>query len=194
MVKARTNREEAAQWERLIEEYEPLLRTIVSDYYVPGVDFDDLLQEARLALVSAYQSYNREKGVPFASYCAVCVRRQMLDCLRDQKRKKHEVLNKADSIDDYDRFGVSDDSHPEEELLASETIAYLRNIFQHSLTSLEKKVLLAYLEGKSYADIAAKLGKSEKAIDNALHRARRKLAAELEGSQVSLQAVIQTRS
>ncbi len=193
MVKANNPGEDQEKWERLIEEYEPLLRTIVSDYYIPGVDFDDLLQEARLALVNAYESYDERHGVPFGSYCAVCVRRKMLDCLRNQKRNKHEVLNGADSLDEYDDFGISDDSHPEEELLASETVAYLRKIIRRCLSTLEQEVLLAYLDGKSYAHAARELKKTEKAVDNALDRARRKLADEVEERKLSLQAVIQTR-
>ena len=44
-----------------------------------------------------------------------------------------------------------------------------------SLSILEKKVLIMYIEGKSYKDIALTLGRNEKSVDNALFRARSKL-------------------
>ena len=43
------------------------------------------------------------------------------------------------------------------------------------LTKYEKKVLIMYIEGKSYKDIALTLGRNEKSVDNALFRARSKL-------------------
>ena len=44
------------------------------------------------------------------------------------------------------------------------------------LSRLEQQVLSEYLEGYSYAEIAKKLGKPEKSIDNAIQRIRKKLS------------------
>ena len=44
-----------------------------------------------------------------------------------------------------------------------------------SLTPLERKVLSGYLEGQSYAGIAAELSVSVKSVDSALQRIRAKL-------------------
>ena len=49
-----------------------------------------------------------------------------------------------------------------------------------ALSRREKQVLLLYLRGLSYAQIAKSLGLTEKAVDNALQRARAKLKAELQ--------------
>ena len=43
------------------------------------------------------------------------------------------------------------------------------------LSDLEWKVLMSYLDGKSYQEIAAELGRHIKSIDNALQRVKRKL-------------------
>ena len=184
--------DEEQTYTQLIEDYEPLLRTIASDYDIPGVDFDDLLQEARQALVKAHKAYDPTRGVPFPAFCALCVRRKMQDCLRAQKRKKHEFLNRADSIDDYECFQSPANEHPEWELLASETISSLKKFINRCLTSLEKDVLTAYLAGESYETVAKELQKSEKSVDNALHRARSKLAEQIKDQQLSLQAVLLT--
>ena len=49
------------------------------------------------------------------------------------------------------------------------------------LSSLEWSVLRLFLEGYSYAQMADKLGKKEKSIDNALRRIKGKLQDILEG-------------
>ena len=43
------------------------------------------------------------------------------------------------------------------------------------LSSYEAEVLEKYLCGKSYSDIANELGKTEKSIDNALQRIKKKI-------------------
>ena len=43
------------------------------------------------------------------------------------------------------------------------------------LSSLEREVLSAYLDGKSYQEIAQMLGRHVKSIDNALQRVKHKL-------------------
>lgn len=48
------------------------------------------------------------------------------------------------------------------------------------LSDLEGKVLMGYLDGKSYNEIAAEYHRSVKSIDNALQRVKRKLEKYLE--------------
>ena len=48
------------------------------------------------------------------------------------------------------------------------------------LSELEWQVLMFYLEGKSYQEIADELGRHVKSIDNALQRVKRKLERYLE--------------
>jgi RNA polymerase sporulation-specific sigma factor len=43
------------------------------------------------------------------------------------------------------------------------------------LSELERKVLSAYLEGKSYQEISIEMNKHIKSIDNALQRVKKKL-------------------
>ena len=48
------------------------------------------------------------------------------------------------------------------------------------LSPLEWKVLMSYLEGKSYQEMAVELDRHVKSIDNALQRVKRKLERYLE--------------
>lgn len=47
------------------------------------------------------------------------------------------------------------------------------------LSKLETEVLVYYLEGLSYQEIAEKLGKDTKAVDNAVQRIKKKLESAL---------------
>lgn len=52
------------------------------------------------------------------------------------------------------------------------------------LSKLETEVLVYYLEGLSYQEIAEKLGKDTKAVDNAVQRIKKKLESALrEGNE-----------
>ena len=51
----------------------------------------------------------------------------------------------------------------------------IRDKVDQVLSGLEQDVLNAYLDGKSYQEIADKLGRHVKSIDNALQRVKRKL-------------------
>ena len=48
------------------------------------------------------------------------------------------------------------------------------------LSELERKVLMLYLDGRSYQEIAVDLRRHVKSIDNALQRVKRKLERYLE--------------
>ena len=48
------------------------------------------------------------------------------------------------------------------------------------LSDFEKRTLLLYLRGKTYYEISGIVGKSEKSIDNALQRVKKKIEKYLE--------------
>ena len=54
------------------------------------------------------------------------------------------------------------------------------------LSDLERKVLMLYLDGRSYQEISVDLNRHVKSIDNALQRVKRKLERYLELREVSL--------
>ena len=64
---------------------------------------------------------------------------------------------------------------PEELIISREEFTEIETKMGELLSSLEWKVLMYYLEGKSYQEIAEDLGRHVKSIDNALQRVKRKL-------------------
>ena len=60
-------------------------------------------------------------------------------------------------------------------LIKKESLQSLKKTISKCLSEKEKQVLELYLAGESYANIADKLKMSQKSVDNALQRIRRKL-------------------
>ena len=67
-----------------------------------------------------------------------------------------------------------------------ENVGNIRAKINEVLSGLEQEVLNAYLDGKSYQEIAEALGRHVKSIDNALQRVKRKLEKYLELREISL--------
>jgi len=108
----------------------------------------------------------------------MCVERQMVSAVRQATRKKHAPLNSSVSYDqpsfaakDFQKGGAD----PEEQYINRESREKIEKYMRDSLSKMENTVLALYLEGYSYARIAEVLGKDEKAIDNAIQRARKKI-------------------
>ena len=76
--------------------------------------------------------------------------------------------------------------NPEDLILARERTEILYGVFSQCLSKMEKQVLSLFLEGLSYREIAEKLGKDSKAIDNAVQRIRRKLARDPNFGDISV--------
>ena len=75
-------------------------------------------------------------------------------------------------------------SDPEELIINMENVGNIRTKINEVLSGLEQEVLNAYLDGKSYQEIAEALGRHVKSIDNALQRVKRKLEKYLEENQI----------
>ena len=64
---------------------------------------------------------------------------------------------------------------PEEQLIGQEEYEQILQYLKKNLSSLEQTVLGLYLNGYSYQQIALKLDRPPKSIDNALQRIKHKL-------------------
>ena len=65
---------------------------------------------------------------------------------------------------------------PEDFVIARESAGEVERLLYGALSRFESGVLELYLEGMSYKEMAVRLGKSSKSVDNAVQRIRRKLA------------------
>lgn len=167
--------------EILVREYSWLVRMCARPYFLAGGDNEDLFQEGMLGLLSAIRTFDSGRGVKFSTYAEFCVRRRIYSAIKSASGNKHTPLNNYISLeslhnDKNSTQGVSYLRVPEEILVARERVGEIEKLLYGALSRFESGVLELYLEGMSYSVMAALLGKSEKSIDNAVQRIRRKLS------------------
>ncbi len=160
--------------EAVLAEFLPLIKSRASRFKnVAGMEADDLIQEGMIALLRAVRTYKTDSSASFRTYAAVCVENGMLSAVRRAGRKKDRPLN--DSVDLSDVESEIGSESVEDMAIRKAEIAELMARIETDLSVFEKSVFSLYLEGCSYKTMAERLDSTEKAVDNALQRARRKL-------------------
>ena len=158
----------------LIARMMPAIRKGAAECTAPGLDFDDAVQEGLIGLCHAVRGFDPAAGQTFTAYAAACIRHAQQDARRAALRKKHAPLNYSVPLPAAEE---STDTRPGPEELAifGEQYADTLRRMQTELSSLERTVLMAGLEGRTPAQTARELGLPAKNVANALARARRKL-------------------
>jgi len=172
--------------EYLINKYRNFVRVKAKSYFLVGADREDIIQEGMIGLYKAIRDFKEDKLSSFKAFAELCITRQIITAIKTATRQKHIPLNSYISLnkpiydEDSDRTlidvltGVKV-TNPEEVFITHELSDDLREKIQENLSELESQVLMSYLEGKSYQEMAKELKRHVKSIDNALQRVKRKI-------------------
>ena len=177
--------------EYLIDKYKNFVRAKARSYFLIGADKEDIIQEGMIGLYKAIRDFRPDKLSSFRAFAELCITRQIITAIKTATRQKHIPLNSYISLnkpiydEDSDRTLLDVISgtrltDPEELVISREEFDNIEAKMSEILSSLEWKVLMYYLEGKSYQEIANDLGRHVKSIDNALQRVKHKLERYLE--------------
>ena len=179
------NKEEIQDY--MLSKYKPLVRKRANALYLIGGDTDDLIQEGMIGLFKAIRDFCPDKDSSFYHFAKMCVERQMYTAIEASRRKKHAPLNSYISLyDDSDEKGMAladvltgeEDENPEYLLIDRESVKQKLDALARNLSKMEKQVFDYMLEGLNYRQIAEKMGKSPKSIDNAIQRMKGKAETE----------------
>ena len=107
----------------------------------------------------------------------MCIRDRIYTAIQAASRQKHTPLNSyVELTEGLDATGEGPrGKSPEELLIDQESAENLQVRIEALLSPMENTILEQYLSGENYIQIAEKMGKTPKSIDNALQRIRRKL-------------------
>ncbi len=176
---------EVGALEEIVDRYISLIRSRASCYFIPGAEKDDIIQEGMIGLYKAVMEFDETKASSFSSFAAACVRNNIITAVKSAARKKNMPLNSyvsltKSSFDDegetlMDIIAHGREGDPEAIVIDRENADGIECTLNKALSKFELEVLLEYLSGGSYADIAGKLGRDVKAIDNAIQRVKKKL-------------------
>jgi RNA polymerase sporulation-specific sigma factor len=172
--------------EYLIVKYKNFVRAKARSYFLIGADRDDIMQEGMIGLYKAIRDFRSDKLSSFRAFAELCITRQIITAIKTATRQKHIPLNSYVSLnkpiydEDSDRtlldvISGTKVSDPEELLISREEFGDIEQKMGEILSELEWQVLMAYLDGRSYQEIAEGLDRHVKSIDNALQRVKRKL-------------------
>jgi RNA polymerase sporulation-specific sigma factor len=182
---------DATAEEYLLDKYKNFVRSKARSYFLVGADHEDIVQEGMIGLYKAIRDYRPDKLSSFRAFAELCITRQIITAIKTATRQKHIPLNNYVSLnkplydEESDRTLLDviiegRTSDPEEMIINMENVGNIRTKINEVLSGLEQEVLNAYLDGKSYQEIAESLGRHVKSIDNALQRVKRKLEKYLE--------------
>ena len=177
--------------EYLLNKYKNFVRSKARSYFLIGADHEDIVQEGMIGLYKAIRDYKPEKLSSFRAFAELCITRQIITAIKTATRQKHIPLNSYVSLnkplydEESDRTLLDiimegSSGNPEDMIINQEDLGNIHQKINEVLSSLEQEVLSAYLDGKSYQEIAETLGRHVKSIDNALQRVKRKLEKYLE--------------
>lgn len=167
----------------LIQYYEPEIRKIACKYFLPRADYDDLIQEGRIAIYKAILSYDENSNIPFTHFVRMVIKRKLIDSLRAHNRQKHSNLNDAYSLDNSlsdeqnESFlnTMSDADDPAATVIALDEARLFIQDLSRELSKLERLVFkYHFVAGFKQREVSERLGINPKSLDNAIQRIRRK--------------------
>ena len=172
----------------IVQKYSDFINRICHKYFIVGGTNEDLYQEGVIGLLQACKNFNSdslfdEKFEPFAK---LCIKRQIFDAIKKSNAKKNKALNESVSIvnlmkDNEQKsklevwFDRTTSNDPLDLLLDREKFDERISLCENQLSKFEREVLTHYLDGEKQSEIAKKLGKDVKSIDNTIQRIKTKL-------------------
>jgi len=153
----------------------PLVKAKAAAFAGESLEAEDLAQEGMLGFLSAVYSYKAGGEASFRTYAATCINNRIISAIRTQLGKKNVPLNFSIPFEDDELADGNPGADPQNIVTAQEETARLLGILNFKLSKFEKSVIMLYLAGNSYEQTAEALHTTVKAVDNALHRAKKKL-------------------
>lgn len=168
--------------EYILEKYKPLVKKLTNKMYLLDGEEDDLIQEGMIGLFKAVRDFKDDCDSSFFNFARLCINRQLYSAIQASNRKKNIPLNSYISFSQKEEEGKNfeeilgeDSLSPEQLIIEQEKFEDLTRQVDKLLSKMERQVLDLYLDGYNYIQIAEKMEKSPKSIDNALQRIRQKI-------------------
>ena len=155
--------------------------------FLAGGDSEDLFQEGMLGLLTAIRSFEGGRDASFRTFAEICIRSRLYSAVRAAQGSKHSPLNHSVSFepplfDGTNAYLFSSEESPEDVIIGREELRERLDALKGQLSEFEASILSPYLSGLSCGEIARRVGRSPKAVDNAVQRIRRKVARNFSSS------------
>lgn len=171
----------------LLDKYKGLVRRKARTMFLVGGDTDDLIQEGMIGLYKAVRDYDVRKEASFLTFANLCIDRQIYSAINASNRKKHSPLNSYisfpllnflnDNVTNelYMDKQIVNHRNPEDLYIDRENVLHIEHMLEKELSAFEYEVLKMYIDGADYIEIAERMDKKPKSIDNAIQRIKKKV-------------------
>ena len=171
----------------LLDKYKGLVRRKARTMFLVGGDTDDLIQEGMIGLYKAVRDYDVRKEASFLTFANLCIDRQIYSAINASNRKKHSPLNSYisfpllnflnDNVTNELYMDKQNVNHrnPEDLYIDRENALHIEHMLEKELSAFEYEVLKMYIDGADYIEIAERMDKKPKSIDNAIQRIKKKV-------------------
>lgn len=166
--------------------YEPAIGAIARNYIVRfagcRLSREDLMQEGRVALAQAIETFRSDRGAGFHTFAELVIRRRIISCIKQvihQQRAYDSSVNLDDMVHEntrvYDCVPARKNLDDPEYYCAYRDAGRSLSRVLDALKPKEQKVLGEWISGSSYREAAEHLGVSTKSYDCSLQRLRQKV-------------------
>lgn len=164
----------------LVLRYTGITRWRAGHYAQLGIDPDDLVQEGMIGLLQAIRRYDERREASFKTYAVRCIFSKITTAVNTWYSGKGRAMANYVSLDagggeELQRLLGGSTEDPGDVMILREAAAERNEQMARLLSELERNTLKLYLSGHSYEEMAGTLHLSQKSVDNALQRVRRKL-------------------
>lgn len=167
------NQKDFSDFAACLKSYIPYVKSRVLAFCNNDGEFEDYLQEGLLGLLEASETFEAERNVSFLTYAKVCIDNRLKNFKRGINVKRNVPHNSVFNINDIEE--IKTDETPETIVIDRFEVDLLKQKAKLHLSSMEYRVFCYYICGYSYSEIAKKLSGTEKSVDNAIQRIKRKL-------------------
>ena len=145
------------------------------------------MQEGMFGLIKAMREYDPDRDASFRTFAETCIRHRLYSVVKAAAAGKHAPLNQSVPLNPslFEANVSFAQPGPEDLLIDREKAVSLLENVRKQLSEFEVMILGFYLDGLTYREIAAAVGRSPKSVDNAVQRIRRKVARQLSSGDIS---------
>ena len=167
------------------EEFNGLVINIGKKYYNNSYyyELDDVIQIGRIGLIKAYNTYNIDKNILFSTYAYRCINQEILNFIRDEKRKINYDLTLNNAIDsecEDEKISLLIDYKTNIENDVNNKI--ILKLIQNKLNSLkerDRQIILMAIKGYKQKDIVEAINCTINIVKNVIKKFRKELNADL---------------
>lgn len=164
-------RERQLRFEALLREHQRIVFKVAGVYARDAHDREDLAQEIAAQLWRSFGSFD-ERRAKFSTWMYRVALNVAISHARSARRSGTEHLEPLDDV--HLETVAGEDGAPHDAVERGECLAEL-HAFIAQLDSLNRALVLLYLEDRSYAEIAEVLGISETNVATKLNRIKQRL-------------------